>query len=124
MPEVVKKRCAIYCRKSTDENLDTDFNSLDAQREAAENYIASQRANGWVCLPEHYDDGGYSGGNVNRPALQKLLSDCESGLIDIIITYRLDSSTHSTRLYATRRIIPPGASCSIRFSPKDTRISP
>ena len=100
MPEVVKKRCAIYCRKSTDENLDTDFNSLDAQREAAENYIASQRANGWVCLPEHYDDGGYSGGNVNRPALQKLLSDCESGLIDIIITYRLDRLSRSITDFA------------------------
>ena len=100
MPEIVKKRCAIYCRKSTDENLDTDFNSLDAQREAAENYIASQRANGWVCLPEHYDDGGYSGGNVNRPALQKLLSDCESGLIDIIITYRLDRLSRSITDFA------------------------
>ena len=100
MPEVVKKRCAIYCRKSTDENLDTDFNSLDAQREAAENYIASQKANGWVCLPEHYDDGGYSGGNINRPALQKLLSDCESGLIDIIITYRLDRLSRSITDFA------------------------
>ena len=100
MPEVVKKRCAIYCRKSTDENLDTDFNSLDAQREAAENYIASQKANGWGCLPEHYDDGGYSGGNINRPALQKLLSDCESGLIDIIITYRLDRLSRSITDFA------------------------
>ena len=82
--------CAIYCRKSTDENLNTDFNSLDAQREAGENYIASQKANGWICLPERYDDGGYSGGNVNRPALQKLLNDCESGLVDIILTYKID----------------------------------
>ena len=65
-----------------------------------ENYIASQKANGWVCLPEHYDDGGYSGGNINRPALQKLLSDCESGLIDIIITYRLDRLSRSITDFA------------------------
>ena len=90
MPEIVKKRCAIYCRKSTDENLETDFNSLDAQREACQNYIASQKANGWVCLPESYDDGGFSGGNMNRPALQKLLNDCEAGLVDIILTYKID----------------------------------
>lgn len=73
MQEVVKKRCAIYTRKSVEEGLEQEFNSLDAQREAGESYIASQKANGWVCLPEHYDDGGYSGGNVNRPGLQKLL---------------------------------------------------
>lgn len=100
MPEIVKKRCAIYCRKSTDENLDSDFNSLDAQREAAENYIASQKANGWVCLPEHYDDGGFSGGNVNRPALQKLLSDCEAGLVDIITVYRIDRLSRSLSDFA------------------------
>ena len=100
MPEIVKKRCAIYCRKSTDENLDTDFNSLDAQREAAENYIASQKANGWVCLPEHYDDGGFSGGNVNRPDLQKLLSDCEAGLVDIITVYRIDRLSRSLTDFA------------------------
>ncbi|MBO4633647.1 MAG: recombinase family protein [Lentisphaeria bacterium] len=95
MPEMVKKRCAVYCRKSTDENLSSDFNSLDAQREAAENYIASQKANGWVCLPEHYDDGGYSGGNTNRPALQKLLNDCEAGLVDIIVVYKIDRLSRS-----------------------------
>lgn len=90
MREIIKKRCAIYCRKSTDENLETDFNSLDAQREACENYVASQRANGWICLPEHYDDGGFSGGNLDRPALKKLLEDCKNGLVDIIILYKLD----------------------------------
>ena len=100
MPEIVKKRCGVYCRKSTDENLSSDFNSLDAQREAAENYIASQKANGWVCLPEHYDDGGYSGGNTNRPALQRLLKDCESGLVDIIVTYRLDRLSRSITDFA------------------------
>ena len=95
MPEIVKKRCAIYCRKSTDENLEADFNSLDAQREAGENYIASQKSNGWVCLPMHYDDGGFSGGNMNRPALQKLLDDCEAGLIDIVLVYKLDRLSRS-----------------------------
>lgn len=95
MPEIVKKRCAIYCRKSTDEGLEQDFNSLDAQREAGENYIASQKANGWLCLPEHYDDGGFSGGNMNRPALQKLLNDCEMGLVDIVVVYKIDRLSRS-----------------------------
>ncbi len=63
-----KIRCAIYTRKSTDEGLDREFNTLDAQREAAESYIASQKHQGWLCLPEHYDDGGFSGGNMDRPA--------------------------------------------------------
>ena len=70
-----KIRCAIYCRKSVEKGLDMEFSSIDAQREAGEAYVASQKANGWVCLPEHYDDGGFSGGNLNRPALQKLLAD-------------------------------------------------
>ena len=61
-------RCAVYTRKSTDENLDLDFNSLDAQREAAENFVASQKHAGWVCLAERYDDGGFSGGTIDRPA--------------------------------------------------------
>ena len=64
-------RCAIYCRKSIEKGLDMEFNTLDAQREAALNYIASQKASGWVALPESYDDGGFSGGNMNRPALEK-----------------------------------------------------
>jgi site-specific DNA recombinase len=68
---VPRVRCAVYTRKSTDENLDTEFNTLDAQRESAEAYIASQREDGWMVLPEHYDDGGYSGGNLERPALQR-----------------------------------------------------
>ena len=72
-------RCAIYTRKSTDEGLDQEFNTLDAQREAAEAYIASQKHEGWVCLPERYDDGGYSGGNMDRPALKRLLADIEAG---------------------------------------------
>lgn len=97
MPEerIAKKRCAIYCRKSVEEGLEQEFNSLDAQREAGEAYILSQKANGWVCLPEHYDDGGYSGGNMKRPALQKLLKDSETGLVDIIVVYKIDRLSRS-----------------------------
>lgn len=89
------KRCAIYTRKSVEDGLEQEFNSLDAQREAGENYIASQKSNGWICLPEHYDDGGFSGGNTNRPALKKLLADCETGQIDIIVVYKIDRLSRS-----------------------------
>lgn len=90
-----KIRCAIYCRKSVEKGLDMEFNSLVAQREAGEAYIASQKANGWVCLPEHYDDGGFSGGNLNRPALKKLLQDCKAGKIDVIVVYKIDRLSRS-----------------------------
>lgn len=97
MAEKVKRqfRCAIYTRKSHEEGLEQEFNSLDAQRESCENYIASQKGNGWLCLPEHYDDGGFSGGNMNRPALQKLKEDIKVGLIDIIVIYKIDRLTRS-----------------------------
>ena len=81
-------RCAIYTRKSTDEGLDKDFNSLDAQREAAENYIAAQREEGWTATPDRYDDGGFSGGTTNRPALQRMLADVEAGKIDCVVVYK------------------------------------
>jgi DNA invertase Pin-like site-specific DNA recombinase len=68
-------RCAIYTRKSTEEGLEQEFNSLDAQRESAEAYIAAQKHEGWICLPDRYDDGGFSGGNMERPALRRLLAD-------------------------------------------------
>ncbi len=71
-------RCAIYTRKSTDEGLDQDFNSLDAQRESAEAYIASMKHEGWNCLPTRYDDGGFTGGNMQRPAVRRLLADIEA----------------------------------------------
>lgn len=90
-----KKRCAVYTRKSVEEGLEMEFNSLDAQRLAGENYIASQTANGWVCLPERYDDGGFSGGTLDRPALKKLLSDAANGLVDIIVIYKLDRLSRS-----------------------------
>src|SRR6202051_2331977 len=80
-------RCAIYTRKSTEEGLDQDFNSLDAQRESAEAYITSQKNEGWTCLPDRYDDGGFTGGNIDRPALKRLMADIEAGRIDTVIVY-------------------------------------
>ncbi len=88
-------RCAVYTRKSSDEGLEQDFNSLHAQREAAESYIASQRSQGWECLPEQYDDGGFTGGNMERPALRRLLADIEAGLIDCVIVYKVDRLSRS-----------------------------
>ncbi|MBZ5637436.1 MAG: recombinase family protein [Acidobacteriia bacterium] len=88
-------RCAIYTRKSTDEGLDKDFNSLDAQREAAENYIAAQREEGWTATPDRYDDGGFSGGTTNRPALQRMLADVEAGKIDCVVVYKYDRLSRS-----------------------------
>ena len=88
-------RCAIYTRKSTDEGLDQAFNSLDAQREAGEAYIASQRGEGWICLPDRYDDGGYTGGNMERPALKRLLADIEADLIDCVVVYKVDRLSRS-----------------------------
>jgi len=88
-------RCAIYTRKSTEEGLDQEFNSLDAQREAAEAYIASQRAEGWVCLADRYDDGGFTGGNIDRPALRRLLSDVEAGKVACIVVYKVDRLSRS-----------------------------
>ncbi len=95
MDRITKKRCAVYTRKSLDEGLDTDFNTLDAQREAGENFINGQKVNGWVCLPTKYDDGGYSGSNLNRPALKQLLEDCEAGFIDIVVVYKIDRLSRS-----------------------------
>ncbi|MDD5599504.1 MAG: recombinase family protein, partial [Victivallaceae bacterium] len=85
----------MYTRKSVEDGLEKEFNTLDAQREAGEAYIASQKANDWVCLPERYDDGGFSGGNMKRPALQKLLADAEAGLVDVIIVYKIDRLSRS-----------------------------
>ena len=86
-------RCACYTRKSHEVDVDQNFNSLEAQREACENYIASQKSNGWICLPQHYDDGGYSGGNLNRPALERLKADIEAGQVDMIVIYKIDRLT-------------------------------
>ena len=85
-----RSRCAIYTRKSSEEGLDMEFNSLDAQREACEAYVTSQKAEGWVAIRERFDDGGFSGGSLERPALKQLLQDVEAGLIDVIVVYKID----------------------------------
>jgi site-specific DNA recombinase len=92
--------CAIYTRKSTDEGLEQDFNSLDAQRDACENYILSQKTEGWLQLPERYDDGGYSGGNMDRPGLQQLIADIKKGAVDIIVVYKIDRLSRSLADFA------------------------
>src|SRR5438552_6879304 len=88
-------RCAIYTRKSSEEGLNQEFNSLEAQREAAEAYIVSQRQLGWILAAERYDDGGYTGGNLDRPALQKLLRDIAQGTIDCVLVYKVDRLSRS-----------------------------
>ena len=88
-------RCAIYTRKSTEEGLEQEFNSLDAQREAGEAFIASQKAAGWVYSDTRYDDGGFSGGNADRPALQQLMADIEAGLVDCVVVYKVDRLSRS-----------------------------
>ncbi len=93
-------RCAIYTRVSTEHGLEQEFNSLDNQREAAEAYIKSQAHEGWRCLPARYDDGGFSGGSLDRPSLQRLLSDIISGLIDVVVVYKVDRLTRSLADFA------------------------
>ncbi len=88
-------RCAIYTRKSTEEGLEQEFNSLDAQRESAEAFIKSQAHEGWTCLPDRYDDGGFTGGNMERPALKRLLADIEAGKIDCVVVYKVDRLSRS-----------------------------
>ena len=93
-------RCAIYTRKSTEDGLEQEFNSLDAQRESGEAYIASQKAEGWTCLPDRYDDGGFSGGNTDRPAFQRLMADVETGGVDCIVVYKIDRLSRSLMDFA------------------------
>ena len=88
-------RCAMYTRKSSEEGLQQEFNSLDAQRESAEAFIASQRGQGWQVQPELYDDGGYTGGNMERPALKRLLQNVEAGEIDCVVVYKVDRLSRS-----------------------------
>ncbi len=93
-------RCAIYTRKSVAEGLDQEFNSLDAQRQAGEAYITSQAGAGWVCLPDRYDDGGFTGANVQRPAFKRLMADVASGGIDCIVLYKVDRLSRSLMDFA------------------------
>ncbi len=97
MSEVLKRRmrCAVYTRKSTDEGLDQEYNSIDAQRDAGHAYIASQRAEGWIPVADDYDDPAFSGGNMERPALRRLMLDIEAGKVDIVVVYKIDRLTRS-----------------------------
>lgn len=90
-----KVRCAVYTRKSHEEGLEQEFNSLDAQREAGEAYVTAQRHEGWLLVADHYDDGGYSGGNLERPALKRLMADIEAGKINVVVVYKIDRLTRS-----------------------------
>ncbi|MCK9532520.1 MAG: recombinase family protein [Gammaproteobacteria bacterium] len=97
MSETIKRRlrCAVYTRKSTEEGLDQEYNSIDAQRDAGHAYIASQRAEGWIPVADDYDDPAYSGGNMDRPAVRRLLADIEAGKVDIVVVYKIDRLTRS-----------------------------
>ena len=90
-----RKRCAVYCRVSSDERLDQEFNSIDAQKEAGHAYVASQRSEGWIPVADDYDDPGFSGGNTDRPGLKRLMADIERGQIDIVVVYKIDRLTRS-----------------------------
>src|SRR5271168_5171848 len=90
VPVTRKLRCAVYTRKSSEEGLEQEFNSLDAQREACEAYVTSQRAEGWVLVPDRYDDGGISGATLERPALKRLLADIEHNKVDVVVVYKID----------------------------------
>src|ERR1044071_2522384 len=98
LPKAV--RCAIYTRVSTDQGLEQDFNSLDAQHDASQSYIRSQAHSGWTLVRSKYDDGGFSGGDTDRPALQRLLGDVRSGKIDVIVVYKVDRLTRSLADFA------------------------
>jgi DNA invertase Pin-like site-specific DNA recombinase len=101
MPATVGRlRCAVYTRKSTDEGLDREFNTLDAQRDACEAYVASQRAEGWLLIRDRYDDGGFTGATLERPALRRLLADIEQGKVDVIIVYKIDRLSRSLMDFA------------------------
>jgi len=97
---VRKLRCAVYTRKSSEEGLEQEFNSLHAQREACESYIASQRSEGWVLVRDQYDDGGISGGTLDRPSLRRLIDDIEDGLVDVVVVYKIDRLSRSLADFA------------------------
>ena len=110
---IKRSRCAIYTRKSTDEGLEQAFNSLDAQREACAAFILSQKHEGWTVLPTPYDDGGYSGGTMERPALQRLLADIEAGRIDVIVVYKVDRLTRALSDFA--KLVEVFDRCGVSF---------
>jgi site-specific DNA recombinase len=108
-----KLRCAIYTRKSSEEGLEQAFNSLDAQREACGAFILSQKHEGWAVLPTLYDDGGFSGGTLDRPALQRLLSDITEGRVDVVVVYKIDRLTRS--LFDFAKIVEAFEAKSVSF---------
>src|SRR5207253_1723984 len=95
-----RKRCAIYTRKSSEEGLEQEFNSLEAQHEACDAFTRSQHHEGWVVARTRYDDGGFSGGNLERPALQRLLADIAAGGVDVVVVYKVDRLTRSLADFA------------------------
>ena len=95
-----RKRCAVYCRVSSDERLDQSFNSIDAQKEAGHAFIKSQSHEGWIAVDDDYDDGGFSGGNMDRPALKRLMADIQMGKVDIVVVYKIDRLSRSLADFA------------------------
>ena len=108
-------RCGIYTRKSSEEGLEQEFNSLQAQREACEAFIDSQRHEGWVCLRAAYDDGGFSGATMDRPALQRLLADITAGRVDTVVVYKIDRLTRSLADFCQDRRDPRCERSVLRF---------
>ncbi len=108
------KRCAVYCRVSSDERLDQSFNSIDAQKEAGHAFIKSQTHEGWIAVADDYDDGGFSGGNMERPALKRLMADIEAGRIDIVVVYKIDRLSRSLADFA--RMVEVFDRCGVSFS--------
>ena len=115
-------RCAIYTRKSTEEGLEQEFNSLDAQREAAEAFIQSQRREGWIALPQFYDDGGFTGANMDRPALTRLLQAVEAGEVDCVVVYKVDCLSRS--LLDFTRILSVFEKHKVSFVPSPSSSTP
>ncbi len=111
---VSPKRCAVYCRVSSDERLDQSFNSIDAQKEAGHAFIKSQSHEGWIAVGDDYDDPGFSGGNVDWPALKRLMADIEAGKIDIVVVYKIDRLSRSLADFA--RMVEVFDRCRVSFS--------
>ena len=112
---MTRVRCAIYTRKSSEEGLEQTFNSLDAQREACLSYIESQRHEGWRAIPTSYDDGGFSGGTLDRPALTHLLADIEAGRVDTIVVYKVDRLDPLPRRLRPDRRAARSGGCVVRL---------
>jgi DNA invertase Pin-like site-specific DNA recombinase len=113
-PALAPKRCAVYCRVSSDERLDQSFNSIDAQKEAGHAFIKSQSHEGWIAVADDYDDGGFSGGNMDRPALRRLMADIEAGKVDIVVVYKIDRLSRSLADFA--RMVETFDRCRVSFS--------